>query len=254
MFGNSRYSSLLFPARLPPYARNFVILIFCIDFLFIFIHLGFHGAYYFGHVPDLEAFSNFNITEDRSFPEWFNYLKLFLISSVLFIISFRIRNPLFVVLAFCFFYALLDDSLRLHERGGGLLVERLGLPALAGMRSQDLGEFLIHAAAGFVAIAGLAVGWLRADAAYRRYAATFVFLLFLLAFFAVIVDVFRRAVISDADHLARGLAAVIEDGGEMLVTALSCWVALGAFFHIRRPPDETAAKRGDGASRDRRPG
>jgi len=247
--------SLLFPAPLPAYARILVVSVFCIDMLFILIHLGIHGAFYFGLVPDLDTFRNFNITEDRSFPEWFNYAKLLAISLLLLRISVRARSPLFLALAACFAYAMLDDSLRFHERGGGTLTEALGLPAVAGMRSQDLGEFLVHAAAGLVAAVGLVVGWLRTDAAYRRLGSVFLGLLLLLAFFAVFVDVFRRVVVSDAHQLVHGMVAVIEDGGEMLSTALAFWAALSAWYHVSRRGGAAAVGVPDGGrSSDRRHG
>jgi len=232
----SRLLSFFFPARLPLHARNLVILVFCVDFLFIFIHLAFHGAFYLGQIPDLDTFENFNITTDHSYPELFNYLQLLFVAAVLFMISYHTRSPLFTILAFCFIYVFLDDSMRFHEIGGGWLVENLNLPAIAGMRSQDLGEFMIFATAGGVFFASLVLAWCYAEAVYRRYAVVFAMLLFLLAFFAVFIDIFRRILVPDTNSVLRGMVGVIEDGGEMLVAALSCWVVLSVFYHLCPPP------------------
>ncbi len=220
----------LFPFPLPRPTRNFVICLFGVDALFIGYYSLVRALRFFG--MDIEA-GLFSITRDGGVPEVFNYLKLSLIVVVLSATYLRSRALLFLVTALCFGYVGLDDSLRIHEQLGNYLAEGLTLPVIAGLPSQALGELLVFASVGSVFTLAFVIAWLRTDAAQPRQFFACTFLLFALSFFAVFVDLLH-ALVGDVSRVVSKMLTIIEDGGELLIVSLSCWVLLSIFLHVSR--------------------
>ena len=179
-----------------------------------------------------------DIESDGSLPEIFNYAKLGAVVLLLIAASRLARLGPFLVIALCFAIALLDDSLSLHERFGPQLAETLGLPTIAGIGSDHVGEFLFLAVIGGFFATTLWLGWRRVQGALRRTYLQFVILLCLLGFFAGAVDALHQVVYSFS-KVGSGIVGLIEDGGEMIVITLT--TGLAALLYVR-------AKAGDGLS------
>ena len=223
----------MFLSQLPQRAQNFIICLFGIDALFIGFDALIHALTYFGMEADGGVLGRFHIERDRGFPEMFNYLKLSIIVAVLTATYRRSRATACLIIALSFAYVCLDDSLRIHEQLGAYLPDSLALPAIEGMSAEALGQVLGFAAVGSVITLVFVIGWLYTDATYRRLFLVFAILLCALSFFAVIVDALHHMTPSHL-RVIRILFGLIEDGGEMLVVTLSCWVAVGVFLQVRQ--------------------
>ncbi len=218
-------------SQLPQRAQNFIICLFGIDALFIGFGALIYALRYFGMEADGGVLDRFSIGRDRGFPEMFNYLKVSIIVAVLTATYLRSRVTPCLIIALCFAYVGLDDSLRIHEQLGAYLADSLALPAIAGMSAEALGQVLGFAAVGSVITSAFVIGWLYTDATYRRLFLVFAILLCALSFFAVLVDALHQMARSHS-RVISGLLGLIEDGGEMLVITLSCWVAFGVFSNV----------------------
>jgi hypothetical protein len=121
-----------------------------------------------------------------------------------------------------FFYIFLDDSIGIHEHIGGQFTQLLHLPAIGGLRGQDLGEMLVFASAGIMSL--VALGWSYRTEANRANRQISVYLFVLLLLFAVcggVVDMLHMA-ISTLLHSwwLQRLSTILEDGGELVMMSL----------------------------------
>lgn len=208
------------------------------------------GAYKLGWVTDLA----FHIGEDGGHGEVLQYAKLLWAGVGALWFAHRTREPVCAVLAVLLLVLLLDDGAMLHERAGEWLAVALSLPAVAGLRPQDLGEVLFLATwAGPLFVAGaLAYGRSGPDA--RAFVLPAVGAIALLAGFGVGVDLVHQMVTGSVE--VRGLDSafmVLEEGGEMV--ALSILVGWTADRVVARVPVSLPARlsgRSVGGPRDAR--
>ncbi len=112
-----------------------------------------------------------------------------------------------------FLWVLADDAASIHERLGEQLGARLGLPALAGLDPQDLGELLVMAAAGGLALLLVGAAHRGTRGPERQLSWRLLALLALLAGFGVGLDMAASA-------LRSGWLGFVEDGGEMIGVSL----------------------------------
>ncbi len=169
----------------------------------------------------------FDLGADRSYGEFFMYVKLVWFSIIAALIAWIRRSAVFAALGAAGLILLVEDAFLLHERMGHLLNDPLTrwLPSLGdiGILSLQLGELVWLAAAGLVVLVVFAVGYRRADGRDRADALAIAVFLGLLAVFAVVVDTIHSffPLWTTGDLVF----TVIEDGGELL--SLSPVVALG---------------------------
>ena len=191
----------------------------CVDFLLVALHVA--KPYFAALRPH-----HFSLEADQGIAEYFQYLKQAAIIVSLFLCWRWTRMPSFLVWTIFFAFMLYDDSQSVHERVGEWLAVAWALPALFGLRPQDLGEILF---ASFVALATL--GALGATLA-REHASAIVhsinvaLLLVLLTVFGVAVDALH-VVAYFAESRWSWMLAVIEDGGELLVMSAIAVYACG---------------------------
>ncbi|WAB84295.1 hypothetical protein OVN20_01595 [Microcella daejeonensis] len=170
-----------------------------------------------------------NGDNDESWIELFGYAKLGLTVGLL-IAAARLRDGVgLIALAAVVLVLLADDAVRLHERGGTELVERLDLPAPLGFDPQYLGEALIWAAMAPVLLALIVIGRRLTRGAARRILDRALIVLLGLVAAGVLVDV---AVIAAQRVASAGTATavvLVETSGELLLmTALLLVAASGA--------------------------
>ena len=179
-------------------------------------------------------------TEKLGIPELVGYGYELGVYVLLFAAARRWRSAAAWFWSGLFFYLFLDDALQLHEHIGGWLADVIGLPAIAGLRSQDLGEAVFYVIVGTVALLGLI-------AAERRMTGPGVSSLtklmlpitILYGFFAVVVDL----------ALQFRFETSIEDGGEMVCLTLALVAAAAWVWHSHRYEDDadTGRSLADGA-------
>lgn len=215
----------LFPAPLERGALVLVIFLFSADALFIGFDALIRALRFIGFDLAGRGLVFFNIQRDGGIPETFNYFQLGLVSIVLVLIYHRSRVPTYLILALIFAYALFDDALQLHEQLGVVLAAALVLPDLWGVSGRDIAQPLYFAIVAGVFAPMLLGGWFYANPTHRRFSISIIALFCALAFFAVFVD-FVHVFVANYSRIANQALALVEDGGEMLVVTLSCWVAL----------------------------
>lgn len=159
----------------------------------------------------------FSVEKDRGFAEIYQYVKLFWASALLLAIFARVRAGIYFAWSAVMGYLLMDDALGLHELLGRMAVAHLNLQPAWALRAQDFGELLVVAVIGTVLMALLAWWHFRADASSRSDSWRLLQLLLLLAVFGVVFDLAHSMA---GTGTPGALAALLEDGGEMVVVSL----------------------------------
>ena len=231
-FKHSRVAEGMFLSSLSRRAGYFILSLAAVDVFFIGADTMIHGLKFFELGDDWSFYNKFGVEAEGGFAEVFNYVQLSIVVAVLGAAFLRTRILPCLIIAVCFAFAGLDDSLELHETAGTLLELRLGLSPLAGLSAASVGQLLYFAVVGGVFSLVFVVGWRFADGDGRRVLLVFVPIFFALAFFAVVVDGLRDT--SSNTVILHNVVGILEDGGEMLVVTVACGVALGIFRHFGR--------------------
>lgn len=190
------------------------------------IDLGFGLAHVVHAVTGIGDGRDWLVTEDSSYSEFFQYVKIALLVGLLGRWFARLRDPVLGVWTLLFAYVLADDALKVHERVGSYLAVRFGFPDFAKLRSQDYGEMLVIASVG--AFFGVLFWVFRSLSPHRNRSAFGPLLLCLVAlvFFGGVVDLAHVALRFKAVGTYVGL---VEDTGEMLAISVACgyvWACL----------------------------
>jgi hypothetical protein len=174
-----------------------------------------------------------SIERDRGFGEMFQYLKY--AGIVLALADLFRRTRLAVLLGWIgvFTFLLLDDSMRIHERFGLHMVAWAHLHDFGGLRGRDVGELVYAALAAVVMVSGLALAYVRCSPVARAISADLAFLIAALAACAVGGDTLHRLLSGTAIN---SIAALAEDGGEMLVLSVTC------FYVAQWVPDDAQSE------------
>ncbi|WP_299033031.1 hypothetical protein [uncultured Pseudokineococcus sp.] len=114
------------------------------------------------------ASARWNSQADRSYAEVLGYAQLGAAALVLLVGALRHRAALLAGWAALLAVVVVDDAAGLHERGGLALVDALDLPALLGLRPDDLGEMAVWAAYGLPLGLVVLVLHLRSPSRVRR--------------------------------------------------------------------------------------
>src|SRR6056297_2813733 len=118
-----------------PWPILLLLLLFTADFCFIILDI----LQYRGYADD----ARFSLGFERGYSEVYQYIKFFWIAAILSWFGLKKREALYYVVALLFFYFLFDDSLQIHERMGGFVVELLNIQEAFGLRGQDYGELIV---------------------------------------------------------------------------------------------------------------
>jgi hypothetical protein len=176
---------------------------------------------------------------DRGWAEYFGYAQQIALAGLLLVLWRRTRHLVWATYAVLFLCALADDYLRLHERKGAWLAEKLAFPeGVLGLRADDLGEMLVW---GLLAAAPVAAAFLlhrRSDAWNRRASLGMAALVAAYVFFGAVVD---QVHVLFLDSWLGDVIGTVEDGGELLVLSATVVYVVGRLAEIRRRP--TAATR-----------
>lgn len=114
-----------------------------------------------------------------------------------------------------------DDVLRLHERLGAVVVRRLDLEPVAGLRAADQGELAVWAVGAAGLLPGLLLCHRRCEGADRRLSAALFRLLAALAVFAVLLDMAHIALAPSHQSAPDVVLTLAETTGELgVMTAM----------------------------------
>ena len=194
-----------------------LIMLLCADFVFILIN------FLIDLSPVLRRgdFKLFSISEDRSYPEIFQYLKWFWITLTLIYLSGSRRSLAYLSWALLTTYFLLDDSVGIHELIGADIVAKLSLTAPFSMRTQDIGELIVSGISAVVLLSVIAWSYFRGDSEFKKFSQDMVLLMAVLFFFGVFMDVLAYVFpIGERMILIMGFT---EDAGEMIIASLLFW-------------------------------
>lgn len=161
----------------------------------------------------------FDITLDRSYPEFYQYLKWYWLVCLSLYLAVRLREFPFLLLAPVFAFLLVDDAFTLHESFGGEIASRLGIQGAFGLRTQDVGEAVFIGFSALVIFIFWAMAYQSASSSVRKHLGAVGGLLFLLGVFGGVLDAAHEAV-ARFGPTAYFLAGTLEDGGEMIVLSL----------------------------------
>jgi hypothetical protein len=171
---------------------------------------------------------------DRGAAEWWQYLKAGAVAVALTIMAARCRQLVYAAWGLVFAYALLDDYLMIHERGGTMLAHLLGFTSAFGLRTQDLGELLVSALFGVPLM--LLCWWAhrRSEPPAQARSLQLLGMFSVLLFFGIFVDMAHIAVDS-AGIGFRGLT-MVEDGGELFAMSLAAAYSVGGVLSTLERP------------------
>ncbi len=165
----------------------------------------------------------FFVGTDGGFAELYQYIKWFWIICLFVFISLRNRSLGYMVWSLFFLYFLLDDALMLHESYGETIAQHLSFIPPLGLRPQDVGELTVIGIAGLVLLVLVALAYFKGTQNFRSISVDFMLLVFVLAVFAVVMDMFNAAM--GFEEQAYGFVTLIEDGAEMFVASFMVWYA-----------------------------
>jgi hypothetical protein len=208
--------------------RLFLLLLVCSDLAYMALHAG-HLS-----MPSLRA-DHFSLEADRGVAEFYQYMKQAWLALCLAIAAVRRRHLVLLVWSGFFAFLMLDDGMKLHENIGRWLAQQLALPAVAGLRPDDLGEMCVAIAVGGTLLLGLAVAWWRDRDATWRQSRSLLILTGALAFCGIVLDTAHTIAFFRVPALADTLGT-LEDGGELMV--ISALTAYGLDLAVRgtHPP------------------
>lgn len=178
----------------------------------------------------------YSLYRDRSYAEFFQYMKYCWGAGVLGYFSLRYRSISCIGWAILFGYMLLDDSMWLHEWAGGLISASLNIPQIGGMPGASLGEVVYAVCALAVLSLPLVAGWLWDDHYWRGMHRHLFIMLLVLAMFSLGVDVIGEIYLI----LHIPLVTIIEDLGEMYSVSVMVWIAVR--YSIGLPIIQTGGK------------
>lgn len=190
-----------------------------------------HNGY--GQTPGVGLFRAWmwDGNRDESLIEWVGYVQMGAASVLLCALAVRRKLPLYLAWSLVFFVLMLDDSLRLHENVGHLLVSTVHLPSVLGLRPNDLGELCSWAFFGLVLGTMLVITHHRSSPSLRRQSWIFFGLTLFLACFAVILDMVEIEVWGLLPLIAHGAMTLTETGGELVAMTL---VLFRVLFLVRQ--------------------
>ncbi len=197
-----------------PLAKQFLILLLITDSAFWVIH------FLLVYTPFISNWM-FGLGTDRGYAEFFQYIKFFWISILLFYLG-LVEGRLYFIWSLFFGVLLMDDSLSIHEKVGELLAERFNWSGWMFLRAVDFGEIAYALFMAGILLGVMLLALKQGSIEFRRFSQRTFGLLLILAFFAVVVDMIH--VIAGnlpppfGDRISN-LLLMVEDGGEMMVVS-----------------------------------
>lgn len=167
---------------------------------------------------------------DRGYPELFGYMLEVISCTLFFLFATAQGKKCWYAWAAIMFVIFLDDALKMHETIGTLLAESLGL-------SPVMGDLIGFASTGLISGIFWIIG-LSGITTEEDFGAYLVFSVYfsLLIFFGVAVDAVHGII---GKNMSQTLFTLIEDGSELVITAVIALSALGMW--VREKTEKSSA-------------
>jgi len=202
-------------------------LLISIDILLILIHI-----LYLFYNPRGSMESYWSIETDRGFAESFQYIKEILLIFMFVWLARRYARYSFYTWGLFFFYILVDDMLRLHERIGAQLALNFRFESLLGLRPEDMGELTFLAIFGLIFFLLISSTYIiiRKDKKLKLINKKLISIALFLILFGVFADGIHTIFISFTSLINLPgtvriigffIFGIIEDGGEMIVMSFA---------------------------------
>ncbi|OKH37524.1 hypothetical protein NIES2119_12495 [[Phormidium ambiguum] IAM M-71] len=202
-------------------------------YLFLVTDIAFMLLHLIHHYTGLITNSAFSLETDRGFAEVFQYIKEYWIAIILVFLAVKTRMFLYGSWSLLFFYLLLDDAGKIHERLGTVFTKQLAIPGMFNLRGQDFGELLVISIVVVVFLTLITITYRFGDATARKVSKHLIMMMFALAFCGVILDLFHIAASSPG---LDPILMLLEDGGELVIMSFIAGYILSLFelFHAQR--------------------
>lgn len=191
-------------------ANKLLVLLLMADLAFICIHCLF--------ILGILSGPSFSISADFGFAEIYQYIKEFWIIVLLLFVFIKEKHLTYLLWSLLFLYLLIDDSFRIHEEYGLYLSNYFEFKPIFNLRARDFGEIIVSLFSGFILLTSIGVSLLFSDNLAKRISKTLLFLLIILAFFGIFVDIIHVVIPN-----FKSILGLIEDGGEMIVISIIVW-------------------------------
>lgn len=162
---------------------------------------------------------------DNSWMERAGHLQLIGAAIACVVLASRHRQPIHLVTAALLAWIAIDDSARMHERGGELFLE-LGVGRVGEIAPQALGELAVWALAGSVMVVAYLVAWRSANPLARRRTVAVLTAFPTLLFFALVVDLADHVFAPYTNSWFETGMALLENCGELAAVTLITVVVL----------------------------
>ena len=182
-------------------------------------------AFRYAVVDGTQLPSWFNLSEDRSLGELYEYGLTALGAAVMALTFRRTRSPIFAVASFLFVWLTLDNSIELHERVGMALAPFFSGVERLGFQAADAGESLLFLLVGALLVAGTVRALRRGRAADNILGLLIVAAIASSGVFGVAVDL-AHSDLHDVSRLVEEALGFVEDFGELLALSVATALAL----------------------------
>jgi hypothetical protein len=207
-------------------ARTWLVLLIAADLAFIVLHVIYTETSLLRGRP-------FSLEADNGIPEAYQYVKQFWIALCMGALFHRTRAVVYTGWTLVFAFLLMDDAFQFHEHFGHWLGGQYQLPAIFGLRPDDIGELLFAAAIGSVTALLIGFGFWRGDSHARVVSRDMALLVIALAVLGVGVDIVHVIAYFKGSLLAQFLL-LLEDGGELIVVSLMAAYTFNVLNHQGR--------------------
>lgn len=163
----------------------------------------------------------YSIKRDLGFAEFYQYVKFLWLIIIFVYLSKKLRYWGYLSWAVTFLYFLADDAFQIHEDVGTLIANQLTFTPPLNLRLQDFGELAVYAIAGIILMLGIGFAYRNGTQSFKHLSHDFLFLLALLIFFGVFLDVAEIA--SNWGFFIKETLGLFDDGGELVIVSIMLW-------------------------------
>jgi hypothetical protein len=225
-----------------PTARRTAVLGVVVSLVVTVAFVGLDLAYRLGGGVAGDPTSRAKIDEDGSFAEITAWVVMLLAAAILANRAVALpRAPVLWAWAGMLLVVTADDSLMIHETGGGALARSLGWSGAFGLDAQGWGELAVWGVLGVVVGALLLVTFLRSGPLARRASRYLLGCVVVLGAGAVGVDMIAIVVEPYVGGTLSWVIAAAESAGELLAAGLFLTVAVCLL--LATPRDRTSSRR-----------